>query len=315
MSNRVKLEHLNRWDRVAEYMGIPEKAGLPEIKVVKDSSKMSCYKFVVMFNDYRTGYRPNLLAKDGCSLCGAVELAVQNKKRQLFPDSDPIPGYIGVPNIFPTMRGASLMISKEHKPIHTTRNLDGLAEKLNAFFKFGDETGFRIHYNTAGAGASIPEHEHFHLMNFFDFYNRVGRDGMETAKMEGIRGTKLMRVSPVNYPFVHAVFDQDDPERIVYFLKQLKKNVGVEPLNDERVPEGVVPHWICQLIRPGILVVPAKTYARKGIGSGEPIGYMGTGSREEFERATNEKEGYKYCVDKLRKRFFTWDEFPMPTFD
>jgi len=237
----VKKVFLNKWEKAAKASGIPKEAYEHQLRLVEDPSGNSKYNFCVMFNIYRSKYkRP--AQSEGCPLCNAVNLVEKNPKRAVT--NSPLPNSVIIPNIFPTMYGASLIISTQkqdnHVPIHNTSNLKGLEDKLSKLFKFGNETGWQIHYNTEGAGASIPWHDHSHLMNFGNFFNKINRIyGYENPDLN-LKKVNNQVYKLENFPFFHLIFPEKEVGKISHFLKNLGKQMG------SKFEQGFVPHWICQ---------------------------------------------------------------------
>ncbi len=292
----VKPEILERWVRIARLMGIPSEAYTPKVKLVGDLSGKSDYSFGVMHNDYRAK-RYGGLSKSDCPLCRTVKETLENPSKQLFEES-PLDNSIVILNKFPQMIGSALVVSTQTPdvPIHTTENLEGLIRKLDNLFSFADQTGYGIHVNTLGAGASIPWHDHSHLANYGWAFEQAGEIyGFEGAETIPIRkNSRIRRIC--NYPFFHLIFPQDEAERIVYFLRQLGRKIG------PKTKEKIIPHTICQGRNKDILVTPVKS-SEGGIGAGQTMGNIMVKNPEDFE-----KVDFNWCINHLKDNLFIREE-------
>jgi len=99
------------------------------------------------------------------------------------------------------------------------------------------------------------------------------------------------------FPFVHVVFQQNDPEKLVDFLVKLGKTLG------SSYDDGCVPNVIIQGRR-GVLVAPFKDMMEMGgIGSGDVAGHKVFESEKEFRDTT-----YDQYMQRLSSQLFTKDE-------
>jgi hypothetical protein len=297
-------DSLARWRRAANSAGIPEEAYSPTVKIVRDKSGKSNYTFAVMLNSYR--FKRYKLDESVCPLCEEVQIVGSELIKNLDPDSR-LENFIVTPNKFPISEGASIAIDKgildRERPMYTTKNLDGLADELEKVFAFGNETGFRAHHNGEGAGATIPRHEHWHLINPGGIYELAGEKfGLGDAYIEPLCGDNRIFEMP-GFPFAHIGFSQNDPERIVSFLRNLGLGIG------DRYPNGAVPHTISHEQEKGVLVVPFKKFEKRGIGSGDIAGNVICHSGEEFETID-----YNYCINGFGKVLFANSEIDLQRF-
>lgn len=292
---------LKRWHELVETRGIPPEALKYKIKIVKDNSGKSDYGFGVIYNPYRS-QRYNSLQNGSCPLCDVVT-EISNKPSAAL---DYFSGFIVVPNRYPIIEGASLAISKgvkrNEKPMYTTNNLDGLADELRTLFSYADFTGFHVFHNSAGAGATIPSHEHWQLVNFGSAYDLTGEKyGFEAADYSSLTKDREIRIMS-SFPFAHLIFNRNDPEKIVFFLKRLGEKLG------NKFKDGSVPHGICHA-NSDVLIVPSRIYTEKGIGSGDMAGHLICKTAEEFSSAD-----FNYCSSKLGEVLFKKSELDLNTF-
>jgi len=172
---------------------------------------------------------------------------------------------------------------------------NNLANELETLFNFGDETGFRIYHNSFGMGATIPEHEHYHLLNFSPFTNGLGEEfGFDGARdfLEIVLGVKKM----AGFPFAHAIFEQKDPAKIEYFIRKLNEAHG------RNYEFGRVPNSLAQG-QNGILIVPAKKFMKKGRGAGDVAGRWYCVDEDALEKAT-----FSSAFEELGEILFKEDE-------
>ncbi len=287
---------LERWIPAAEAFGVPKDSYNKETRMIEDKSQRQAYSFALIFNPHRIKRYHQQNTQD-CPLCATLQEAKANPEILLFPQEDR-GEFTLIPNKFPSVAGASVALSREHRPMYTTQNLSGLAEGLDLLLKFKDREGFCLHHNSEGAGASIPSHEHYHLTNYKVVAEQLGKEyGFEAADLISVARNQVY--SMPSFPFAHLIFTQDDPQRITSFLQKLGENIG------SKFQGGVVPHILAQG-RKGILVAPFKTYEKKGIGAGDVTGNLSCSTREEFEQLT-----YQQCMDKLSSRLFTKEELTL----
>lgn len=240
-----------------------------------------------------------------CPLCDAVQDIKGEPIRNLLPNSQLL-DFIITPNKFPFSKGSSIAIAKgvdgEERAMYTTSNLEGIANELEEIFKFADAVGFQAVHNSEGAGASIPNHEHWHFVDFGLGYKLAGtRYGFENSQYKQSRNTSGVHIM-LDLPFAHLIFDQNDPGRIVSFLRRLGSEIG------SRFHNGSVPHYICQG-QPGILVIPCKKYIDNAVGGGDIAGHFVCRSEGEFSIAD-----YNYCINNIGRGLFTKQEIDLEKF-
>ncbi len=292
----ISNDFLKSWDIATTELGVPEHFYDVKLRIIKGDD----FSFALILNPPRES-RPNF--KDSpspiletCVLCNAVEETQKNKKRILMETEN----FIFTPNKFPTIRGSSIAyhnkLNENSKPMYRTNNLKDLEIYLKEYLEISRKTGLRIFHNSPGAGASIPNHEHSNFHNFSTFYKKLGEIyGFEGAEYEKVRGTEgIERL--VNFPFTNLVF-QEDPERIVSFLRKLENSIGYR-FEDRGVPHGLIQG------KDKILFVPAKIYIEgKGTGAGDMAGHLLTSSEQEFSEAN-----YDSCINRLGKTLFQKEE-------
>lgn len=300
---RSKMEL--RWKQSAELAKIPEEGYQPRVKIVKCLSGESHFTFGIILNNYRFLYSPNVATN--CQLCEVVEEVKETPERNLDRESK-LHDYIAIPNKFPIAKGVSIAIhvntGDREQSMFSTIKLDGLEGELENIFEFASINGFQAYHNGDGLGASVTRHEHWHLTNYGEIYTLAGNKyGFDASDYESLKTTRQIKSIP-NFPFAHLIFDKNDPGRIVSFLKKIGLEKGM------RYETNAVPHSICQSIDgKSILVVPAKNYQKKGIGSGETAGHFVVKTQEEFEKAD-----YNFCLNILNVRLFSKKDLDLTKF-
>ena len=271
---------LNRWIYATEKAGIPCVAYNPKIRLIKDEQDKLEYSFGALFNPNGFNRPFNTDSKsESCPMC--FELIETNTK----PYKDLAPGisenFLITYNAFPHLIGSSIAIARnvngKEKPMYTTSNLNGLKQELDELFSIADEIGLMVFHNNFGAGASIPNHEHWHLLNFGAAYDKVGKMyGFDAAEKIQSKKLKQIKIMP-SFPFAHLIFNVKDSELLVGFLNKMGRELG------KKYPYDHVPHSICQG-KEGVLVVPNKIHREKCLGSSDVAGhYLDCRSIEEFE--------------------------------
>lgn len=306
-TNSEHLKFLDSWEKAARDVGIPQEAYQPRVRVIKDDSGNSGYSFGIILNPYRTS-RPSDPTKNvlDCPLCQGLVEAESRPVRRLDKQF-PLEGYAVIPNKFPTIKGHTMAVTNGIKegevPMYSTKSLEGVAEELEKMSSYASRLGLQAFHNSEGAGASIPNHEHWHLTNWEETLVRAGEFyGFEAADIEPVSRASRIGTMP-GFPFAHLVFDQTSSDRIVSFLSRLSRKIGRDYDN------GAVPHAICQGSL-GVLVVPYKKYVGKGsIGSGDVAGHIPVKEREQFETVT-----YEFCLAKLITQLFSKDEIDLEKF-
>jgi len=302
----IREDFLEKWISAVEQAGIPKRAYSPQVKLIKDEKGVSPYTFGAIFNPYRFE-RPFQKKENitGCPMCSELKSCDSNTYKDLAPDISP--NFLVTYNAFPHIIGSSMAIAKnvngEEKPMYDTRNLENLALELNEVFNIADQLGLKVFHNNYGAGASIPNHEHWHLLNFGSAYDSVGEMyGFDTAEKFSSRKNRTVKVMQ-DFPFAHLIFDPKDPELIVEFLRKLGNEIG------GRYPYGHVPHSICQG-EEGVLITPNKVHREKCLGSSDVAGhYLDCKSTEEFENIS-----FECYISKLDEILFRKKDIDLEKF-
>ena len=289
----LKENFLIRWRAAFKENNSHSDIFTPKIKVV---SKKGEYSFGIIHNSYR--FKRYFTKKERCPLCN--EIINLNKDVNGNLDQEGLlSDYYVIPNKFPIVDGTSLAVTKgigeNERPMYDTKNLDNLAEELNKLINYANIINFRLFHNSEGFGATIPNHEHWHLTNFGKFYSEVGIYGFDTAEIENLPRIKE-KIMP-NFPFTHLIFDQQDSEKIVYFLKRLDETIGY------KYHKQVVPHILCQDYRGNILIAPGKQYREKSRGAGEVAGHFIVETEEDFLNTD-----YSLCMKELEKLLIKKEE-------
>ncbi len=299
----ISLNLLKEWIRIAHSHGVSsEHYTTPKIKVVANNSQ-SGYQFGVIFNSNRKN-RPGLNKNEvdnECALC----IKLKDSSDFLLPDLK-TSNFIFFPNLFPTIRGMSLAISSgidsKEKPMYTTNNLDSLNDDFHELIKISESLGLKLFHNSPGFGASLPRHEHWHLVDFGYAYDIAGKVyGFDAAEKNNLKRVSEIRIMPT-FPFAHLIFNKNDSERIVHFLKRLDNGLG------SNYNGFGVPHTLSQGMN-GILVTVGKKYTERGKGSGDVAGHYVVTNSKDFE-STN----YETCISSLQDILFTQDELNIKKF-
>jgi len=294
-----KKTFLEKWRRAADAFEIPKEAYKVSIKLVEDPSGNSGYSFAAIFNPHRYQRRVSYI-KDSCPLCNTIAEARKDKDKNIFPEYSDL--FVITPNLFPLTEGASIAISRQHREMYSTRYISKLKEELDTIFKLSKELGVAAEHNSAGAGASILDHEHWHLIYREAIFQQIGTTyGFEAVYCQPTKTTNKVSIMS-DFPFAHLIFNENDTEHIVYFLNKLEERIG------SRFPNKEVPHGIAQGGN-GILVIPCKNFREKGIGAGDMTGKMLFCSQEEFDNLT-----YKRCIRRLEERLFKEHELNLEQF-
>ena len=169
---------LDNWKNAVHREGIKSEDYSPLIKVIEDESKKSKYTFGAFFNPCRFK-KPHKKKDDGnCALCFELKTAQKNPIKNLIPNISK--NFIVTYNRFSHLIGSSMAITKlidgKERPMYDTSNLESLKSDLEEIFEIADKIGFSALHQTFGAGASIPQHEHWHFINFNAAYNTVGKN-------------------------------------------------------------------------------------------------------------------------------------------
>ena len=298
----LKKEILTKWHIAARIEGIVEEAYKPKIKIVGDESGKSSYTFGIIRNEKRFN-RLDVAKKDElqCNLCNTIKSARDEPERNLFPGHH-LMDFLVTINKFPIIEGFSLAITEKERPMFTTSNLNGVAQELDLFLKFADETGYEIFRNSPGFGATIPNHEHTHLTTFRNCYELVGKKyGLDAAQKTTTEVSKDIMTIP-DFPFAHLIFQRQDPDRIVSFLRNVHSEIS------DKYPGRAIPHTISQGYD-GILVTIGKSYLEKSRGSGDVAGHIIIKTEDEFNDMNYEK-----CISEMDKILIRKNELNLEKF-
>jgi|GEM_PF-3310870 len=302
----INKQFLTRWIYVAEQVGIPPRAYHPQVKLVRDETGKSSYTAGIIFNPFRLERPFNLEKSERCSLCQALK-----ESQTIMPYKDIAPqiskNFLITANLFPYIIGSSIAISKEvnelERPMYNTRNLEGLTSELNEVFSIADKLGLKVFHNSYGAGASIPNHEHWHLLDFGTSYDQVGEKyGFDAAEKVSLKRNKKIRIMP-GFPFAHLIFNREDLDLIVYFLGNLGEKIG------KNYPCNQVPHTLSQGTE-GILIIPYKIHKERCPGAADVAGhYQGCKTIKEFNNVTLDA-----FFSKMGEILFKRDELDLTAF-
>jgi len=297
----LKPEILEKWYVAARLDGVPEEAYKPGARIVTASD--SGYSFGVIHNEYRF----RRLAPDNngdlnsCNMCTAVSFAMNECEKNLFPN-EKLLDFIITNNKYPIHRGISLAITKQERDMYTTRDLSPLVEELKFFLDLSERTGFELYHNSPGFGATIPNHEHWHLTNFRSFYDDIGETyGFDAAEKEQSKKTAKVSFMP-EFPFAHAIFSKDDPERIIDFLSNVHRNLSTS------YREGSIPHTLSEGYD-GILITVGKSHLAKSRGSGDVAGHLVFRLEEDYNNTTHEA-----CMSEIDKLLFRREDLDLERF-
>jgi len=275
--NLIKEDFLKKWVVAVSEAGIPQQAYDSKIKLLENSD----YSIGALFNPHRfeRKYQNPNTDSSKCKLCSELEDSLIHPFKDLAPGISK--NFLVTYNAFPHFIGSSMAIAKningKEKAMYNTKNLFGLVSELDEIFKIGEKLGLKVFHNTFGAGASIPSHEHWHLLHPDSNYKKLGvKYGFDASEKKKLKGNEKVKIMP-SFPFAHLIFDSNDFEKIVFFFKNLGDNLG------KNYPYGHVPHSICQG-HDGILIVPNKIHKDRPIGSTDIAGhYLSCKNLEEFE--------------------------------
>lgn len=289
-------EFLRRWVDSVTQDGIPEESIMPEIRVVADLSGKSSYTWGISFNSYR--FNRLQQPRNGCPLCEALEELNENPHRILGD----LQGFVVIPNKFPSTRGASVAISvgtgTKERSMYTTKSLDNITNEMGVMFEFASIIGMRTAHNGVGAGATVPNHEHWKFSSGTSFTSSYGFEAAELMQVKGYSGLSFVQ----DFPFAHIVFNINDPEYIKSFLENIGRELG------DKFEQGVVPHCIYQAGE-NVLVTPFKIFSYNGPGAGDTVGHVTVKSQQEFISAT-----YDSLVATLDRVLFRREDIDLKSF-
>ncbi|MCU0642117.1 MAG: hypothetical protein MUF61_00870 [archaeon] len=293
---------LDAWRKSAQAREIPEEGYNPDVKVVGDATGKSSFTFGIIHNPYRYN-RPRESGGLACPLCDVVREVEQNPELDLA--TIPIDKHFAVvANKYPTVEGHALAIHRgtgdNEAPMFTTASLGKLEEYLADVALFSTLNGLQALHNGAKAGATIPWHEHWNLLNAETLYDCVGRDyGIDASPTTDVGyGVSML----ADYPFAHIIFNQLHSERVSGLLKNMQSGIG------SRYKCGFVPHVLCYA-SPGSMIVPLKVSQEKGMGAGDIAGHITCKTEEEFHALD-----YDACIRKLGEILYKKEELDMTAF-
>ncbi len=283
---KISKDFLDKWKIAARLEGIPKEAYLPRIRIIKDYSRKFNYTFGVIMNKHR--YKRTLQknqSNEKCNLCDAIKYASLNPKMNLSPND--YSDFIIIPNKFPIIQGFSIAVSKKEKPIYTTENLENFIDDFSTIKEIGSKYGLKIFHNSVGFGATIPQHEHWHLTNFEEGYNILGTPyGFDATEKQKVKGKEGISVMP-EFPFSHIIFTDNDSEKMLRFLKNIQEGLG------HCYSKGVVPHTISEGDE-GVLVTVGKKFQPKCKSSAEVAGHFIVKTQEDFLNVD-----FDYCMKEI----------------
>ena len=300
----IKKDFLEKWIFAMQQAGISPIDYNPQIRLINDAN--SDYSIGIMFNPRRfERSKPKAEDSAGCRLCAELKNSEENSFKNLAPNISE--NFLITYNPFPHTIGSSMALAKnkdgKEKPMYDTKNLSRLVIELDEVFKIAEKLGLKVFHNTFGAGATIPSHEHWHLLNLNSAYDTLGvMYGFDAAEKVDSKKLKGVQIMP-DFPFAHLIFDSSNPEPIVHFLKNLGTALGKD------YPYGHIPHSICQGQK-GVLITPNKIHRDRCIGSPEIAGhYLGCKSQEEFENIT-----YNDYISKIDEILFRKEDINLEMF-
>ena len=291
---------LKRWDGAAVATGIPKEAYDMPVKIVGDETGKSDYAFGVIYSPHRKK-RPNQSDSQECLMCRMVKEAEKDTRKNLFPGRD-IGDFIITINMYPSTYGASLAITRNERPMYNTKEMKTLKDDLGTISKLCIETGYRFFHQTEGAGATIPRHEHWQLVNWENMYTRAGgRYGFDAAETESLSGFDGVKFMP-SFPFAHLIFDIHDFEKIEFFLRSLqRKNRALNGLDS-------TPHSIVQGQR-DVLITPFKGISGRKLGAGHTGGHVYVHEEDQFNAAD-----YPFCIEFLKQGLYLKEELNLKNY-
>ena len=116
--------------------------------------------FRITYSDLRKGHRAGKRVWDFTCPFHAEETF---PKERIFSEFDHLiedQGYLLVPNAFPVDKYHFLLVHHDHVSMEERRK--DMVSDLEMLMRFSKETGAIIAHNSRRAGASIPNHEHYH---------------------------------------------------------------------------------------------------------------------------------------------------------
>lgn len=126
--------------------------------------------------------------------------------------------------------------------------------------------------------------------------------GFDAAEKIPLKRNKNVRVMP-DFPFAHLIFNHEDSELIVNFLRRLGEERG------KNYPYNQVPHTLCQGTE-GILVTPNKVHKEKCFGAADVAGhYQRCKTIEDFDSIT-----LNAFFSRIGEVLFRKDEIDLGTF-
>ena len=301
----ITSEMHERWLAAAEATQIP--SSFYEIESRAILSDKSPFKFGVFYNPSRHR-RPGIETE--CKMCYELEEARKNPLRTLATNE--IVGFTVIPNRYPSALGFSMAIpevvtDKSHRPMYNSSDLGEFVRDVQLLLPFAKKHGFELYHQTSGAGATIPQHEHWHLTNWAAMYSSAeelyGFDYSEVKRLRGVENVGVME----GFPFAHLIFKDNDPEKIQRFILNMQNALGREGYANATTSHAV-PHTFASG-KEGILIAPFKCDVGKKMGSESPTGHWCVGSKEEYDLAN-----YDMCLARLAETMFRIEEVYLQNF-
>ena len=302
---------LNRWKIAAEIEEIPTETYRPLISLIRNLSGKSNYTFGVILNEHRNQRslpqnKPK--DKDGCRLCNVVTNAEINPKSNLLSgiwfDNKTVSDFIVTPNKFPIIQGFSLAITKQEREIYTTKDLSNFITDFTAIQDICKTQGLEAFHNGNGFGASIPKHEHWHLITFMEGYKILGSSyGFDAAEKIKVKGNDGVSIMP-SFPFAHLIFEKEGyNEKMLKFLQNIQKNLG------SNYEHGAVPHIIAEGRKGYLIAISKKYHTNYDIGCAEVAGHFIANTKNEFFTMN-----YERCIKEIAKFVPTKKEVKLEKF-
>jgi len=297
--SKIDKNILQKWREIAELEQIPLDSLTSKVRYIEGEKGQ--YSFGIILNPRRVKREKNKIeSKSYCPLCKSANSLLYDEKLSLLPkksDSDLVFSI----NSFPLFEGFSLGFSNKifpnERPLYTTGDLSNLESELSEVLDISKNYGFQIFHNSPGFGATIPQHEHWHLTNFAASYDILGRTyGFDDSEIKKIPGNEGV-YSLANFPFAHLVFDGKDPSKVVYFLSKVHDNLSTH------FDEKFVPHTISQALDGKLLISLGRQFRYKSRSSGEVAGHIPCSSLSEFESFNHNS-----CMKILSELLFNKNE-------
>jgi hypothetical protein len=311
-SKRLDSEMLIRWHKAAKVADVQPNAYDTQAREIRDESYANPFSFCVFYNAARLS-RPIMPILNGsveCRMCSEKYYLIKNAERNLDPYNE-LPDFVVTINKFPTVEGSALAIAKQdeegnHRAMYNSSNLGDFVRDVESLLPFARKYGFELYHQTAGAGATMSLHEHWHLTNWQRLYQDAGKPlGFDAAEMQNLPNSNGL-AKMVGFPFAHLVFTDEDTERMAYFIRNLDKNLG-KNYSSASIPYAV-PHTFSSG-QAGILVAPFKCDVGRRMGSESPAGIWLATDTAAFANAD-----YNTCLARLNDTMYLDEELPLEKF-